>query len=77
MKKGLLFILGAAFIASMSFTSCKKDYTCSCTTKFEFFGTTTSTSASTIIHDTKSKAKTACEGTSVETSYGSTTCEIK
>jgi len=31
MKKGLLLILGTAFIASMCFTSCKKDYTCTCT----------------------------------------------
>jgi len=57
MKKGLLFILGVAFIASMGFTSCKKDYTCTCTV--EFFGV--SSSASTVIHDTKKNAKDACE----------------
>jgi len=31
MKKGFLFLGGAAFIVALSFTSCKKDYTCECT----------------------------------------------
>ena len=32
MKKGLSIILGVAFLAAMmTFTSCKKDYTCTCT----------------------------------------------
>jgi len=77
MKKGLLVILGVAFIASMGFTSCKKDYTCTCTSTIDFLGTSSSSSSSTTIHDTKKKAKDACEGGTVTSSYASVTCAIK
>lgn len=41
-------------IIVVSFTSCKKDYTCQCT---DTLGNVTEI---TVIHDTKSSAKTTC-----------------
>ena len=32
MKTTKLFLMGIALISAASFTSCKKDYTCTCTT---------------------------------------------
>ncbi len=54
MKK--ITLLAIAFVA-VSFASCKKDYTCSCTTA----GATTPYYTTTI-HNTKSAATTACTG---------------
>ena len=67
MKKSLFVV--AAVIASLSFSSCAKDYTCTCTTTISG----SSTSVSTTVHGTKSKAKTACEAGN--SSY--ITCAIK
>ena len=69
--------MGVAFLASMGFTSCKKDYTCTCTTTIDLFGEKTTTKTSTTINDTKKKAKDACEGASVKSEYGNITCEIE
>lgn len=66
MKKLLLLV---AVVAAMSTTSCKKDYTCTCT--YSVFGITSS--ASTTIHDTKKKAKSTCE---TGTTAGGATCTI-
>ena len=69
MKKGLLFILGVAFIASMS-TSCKKDYTCTCTVDGE--------SKKLEIKGAKKKdAKAACDTWSALYSIGGGTCDLK
>ena len=74
MKKKMFFV--AAAVAVLSLSSCKKDYTCECTTSLG--GITTS--ASTTINDTKSNAEEACEnGSSTSTVAGiesSVTCEI-
>lgn len=76
MKKLLvtLSIISIAFI----FGSCKKEYTCECTTTMTGFGTTTS---STTIKDTKNNAKDACEGGSSTTTVNgvsaSVTCKLK
>jgi hypothetical protein len=74
MKKVFLF---AAVISAFSFASCKKDYTCTCTTSYA--GLTASTS--TTIHDTKSKASSACTAEETSSSVGgvsaTTTCVIK
>jgi hypothetical protein len=65
MKKGLSVILGVAFLAAMmTFTSCKKDYTCECTF-------TSPTPALTIaINKAKKKdAQSTCDA--AETTYKS------
>ena len=77
MKKLLL----VAAVAGMALTSCKKDYTCECTTSTNVLGMTQSATASTTIKDTKSKAKEACEkGNSTANTFGgtvTTACAIK
>ncbi len=71
MKKVFLF---AAVITAFSFASCKKDYTCTCTSTAASgaAGITTSTT----IHDTKSKATTACNNLTTA-SAGFETCAVK
>jgi len=72
MKKGLLFILGTAFIASMSFTSCKKEHTCVCTASD---GTKENT---TIPKSSKSDAKDKCAALSmIQASMGGGSCSLK
>jgi hypothetical protein len=72
MKKVLL-VAAVAF----AFASCKKDYTCECTTTTAGISVT----ASTTVKDTKKKATDACEkGTTSSSVAGissSTTCKIK
>jgi hypothetical protein len=78
MKK--IFLVGA--LAFLGLTSCKKDYTCECTSTVDMgeLGKT-SASASTTINDTKANATEACDaGDSKSTSglYSSSVdCEIK
>ncbi len=50
--------LAAALLLTFAFTSCKKDYTCTCTVTT---GGISATGVSGTIHDTKKKAKDACE----------------
>jgi hypothetical protein len=74
MKKiTLLAIVACAF----SLASCKKDYTCECTTTYNGITAT----GSTTIKDTKKKAKDACEKESTTSSIGgytsTTDCKIK
>jgi hypothetical protein len=73
MKKALLIAAVAGFVM----TSCKKDYTCECTSTV---GTITST-ASTTINGKKDDVKTACEAGNSSASVGGVTssvkCEIK
>ena len=66
MKKMLMIAAAGLMIAGMS--SCKKDYTCTCTAAgVTIFGVTTpDVSSSTTIKDTKSNAKSTCEGASME-----------
>jgi len=71
MKK--LTLLAAVVIAA-SFASCKKDYTCSCTTTVTGIPPLT---ASTTIKETKKKAKEACEKGTQTNAAGSVKCEIK
>jgi hypothetical protein len=74
MKK--ITLLAVAALA-MTFASCKKDYTCECTSTTAGISAT----ASTTINETKKKATDACEkGTTSTTVLGitsSTTCKIK
>ncbi len=74
MKKILLF----AAVASLSLVSCKKDYTCECTTKDNTGAILTSNSVT--IKETKSKAKDACSGKVTSSGGGSSItmeCAIK
>lgn len=74
MKK--LTILAVAALA-ISFASCKKDYTCECTSS----GGGATATASTTIKDTKKKAEDACTARASTTSVGgsqvTSTCKIK
>ena len=69
MKKVILSLVVVAALA----TSCKKDYNCVCTVT----SGGARVSATTVIHDTKSKAKTAC--TADQTTVGGVTssCAIQ
>ena len=69
-----LFIL--MLFALLSLTSCKKDYTCECTS---YLSGVKVTSESTTITDTESKADEACDkGDYAEDILGiSVDCEIK
>ncbi len=70
MKKSLLI----ASIACLAMVSCKKDYTCECT--FTSSGSSTPTVTDVTIHDTKSKAKTACDQSATSGGAG-WSCVIK
>lgn len=69
MKK-LFFV--SAVLCAFCFASCKKEYTCTCSTTSG--GVTIS--ASTTIKDTKKKAKEACEAGSSSVGGVVTTCTI-
>jgi len=65
-------ILAAVVLGAISFTSCKKDYTCECTSSFTINGaTTTSTYKYNLKESKKSAAYAVCEGKGI----GSTTDE--
>jgi len=78
MKKVLLFV---AVVAAVSFASCKKDRTCTCTTTSPGGS---STSVTTIHEVKKSDARQMCIGTQTTTTSGGfssvgndETCELK
>lgn len=73
MKKILLI----AAVAGLSMVSCKKDYTCECTTTVTILGSSSSATGSTTIHDTKSKAKDACEKYNADDGVTKISCAIK
>ena len=70
MKKRLALLSGIAFILALGVTSCKKDYTCTCTDSIN--GVSQGTT-STTINNTKSKATSACSAESTTTSSGGVT----
>ena len=70
MKKGLLFILGVAFIASMGFNSCKKDHTCTCTVM--------GISADTVLKaSSKKDAKSFCDKSNTDAATFGGSCTLK
>ena len=73
------FALATVSVALISLSSCKKDYTCECTTTIG--GTVYGTPVTTTINDKKDEAKTACENGSSSTTFAgvttSVTCVIK
>jgi hypothetical protein len=76
MKK--LSILSIAFLA-LSFASCKKDYTCSCSNTSTVVGSTTTTTEVTFVKARKADAKRACVKQTYTDSGNTTThdCKLK
>ena len=81
MKK--LFVFGAAIALMATFASCKKDYTCTCSsvTKDATGDVISSGSASGTVNDTKKKAEEKCEEGNASFDAGggyttTTTCKI-
>lgn len=72
MKK--LFPIALVAVAAMTFTSCKKDYTCKCTATEN--GQTTELVTVTI-HDTKSNAESGCNGKATAFTGTSIQCKIQ
>lgn len=73
MKK--IILVGA--VALLGLASCKKDYTCECTTTSDFMGQKSTATVSATINDTKSKATDACEAGSMTSGTTSVSCKIK
>ena len=71
MKKVLLFV---AVVTAFSFASCRKDYTCVCTTTYAN-GAPSTTDSTFKFKTTKKKAKTICDVYESSDSYSTTTCE--
>jgi hypothetical protein len=76
MKKITSLAIVSLFVAA-SFVSCKKDYTCTCTTVSDGINS----ESSITIKDTKSKAKSTCSSYESNTSMLgmtiTTTCALK
>ena len=70
MKKVMILAL---VISGFAMTSCKKDWTCECTSTD---GTNSATTSSVVENTTKSKAEAACNYT-LTVGSSSTTCAIK
>ncbi len=77
MKKISSFIALTLFAITIAFTSCKKDYTCECTTTVG----SSSTTQTTTITDIRSDAKAECNDKDQSTTVGGITttvdCDIK
>ena len=74
MKKVLFFTSVALF--AFCFTSCKKNYTCECTTTYTN-GTPSYTETTGAFRTTKKKAKDVCDVYEYSDSYETTTCVAK
>ncbi|MFT5859735.1 MAG: hypothetical protein ACI865_001839 [Flavobacteriaceae bacterium] len=71
-------VLVVATFAAFGLISCKKDYTCTCTTTS---GGQSGTSSSTTINDTKKNAEELCDEDDATVTWGGSTaitdCEIQ
>lgn len=79
--KNFSFFLAALVILSI-FASCKKSYTCECSTTVNALGSSQTTTSTTDIKDYSWKAKAECEGknNSVSLGYGigtETSCKLQ
>lgn len=74
MKK-LLFVFAIAAVGSLA--SCKKDYTCECTTTDSSGAFETVTTEYDINDAKKSDAEDACDGRNSSVGTLSTTCELQ
>ncbi len=72
MKKVIL----VAAVGMLALASCKKDYTCECTTT-DSSGFFDDVSTSVTINATKSDAETTCSGSEVTAGTLTTKCELK
>lgn len=72
MKKAIMI----AFVAGLAMASCKKDYTCECTTK-DSSGTIPSVTASATAKMKKSEAEDWCTGQKSTVGTITTSCELK
>lgn len=63
-----------ALLAVVSLGSCKKDYTCECTTTYS---DGTKATSSITYNGKKKDVKESCDALSVSTSAGSVSCDIK
>ena len=70
MKKVTLFAVVA--MAALSFTSCKKDHTCTCTVAQTYSGTTYTTISVAKAKSTKKDAKAWCTGSTTTATVGGT-----
>ncbi len=76
MKKVLPLMVMA--VAASLFTSCKKDYTCTCTMTNTIMGSTTTNSQAYPIKDaSKGDAKKACDDMTTAFTLGTTTASCK
>jgi hypothetical protein len=66
-------ILAITALGVLSLTSCKKDYTCECTTTASGLSATVTTT----IKDTKKNAEDACSAKNATANGATTTCSIK
>ena len=66
--------IAALLVVAATFTSCKKEYTCECTTTD---GSTTVGTTTTTIKDTKKKAEDACNALNVSSGTAKTECKLK
>lgn len=69
--------LAIAAVSLLALASCKKDYTCECTTSATDNGQTISTTSTFTINDTKKNATEACEANNVNTGITSVSCAIQ
>lgn len=77
MKKITLIASSALLLATVAFTSCKKDYTCVCSYTDPTSNTTTSVESPLGKH-TKKDAKSACEGLNNNYAmFTGVTCKLK
>ena len=74
MKK-VLFSL--AVVALFAATSCKKDYTCECTTTSTVDGVDDFTSEVELLNVSKSDAEDACDAADISTGVTTTSCDLK
>lgn len=74
MKKLLLAVAAVALVGT--FTSCKKEHTCECTTSFDDTSIP-SQKVSTTFKETKSKAKDACNTKVVTVPGAKMECKLK
>lgn len=74
MKKIITCVTVAAI--AMTFASCKKDYSCTCTTTTSATGIPATTSKVSLGKQTKKDAESACNGKSSSASSGGVTVTI-
>lgn len=75
MKSYKAIIVSGLLLGTVAFTSCKKDYTCTCTSSV---GGTSTTYTQSLPNQTRADAKDACEGYENQNTGGAilTSCHL-